>query len=252
MPTLDFHPILVELMQAALDNPSLLQFRKPVTAHQYIKFYQLVTHYLKPGSTVLDWGAGNGHFSYFLIRSGYRVQGFDFDAQPALCEPFSPTTYTYIQADPQHPSNLPYASASFDAVVSVGVLEHVRETGGTELGSLNEIARILKPQGLLLCFHLPNRYSWIEAALRLSRRWSHQYRYTASTIRTLTEQSGFALLELERYAILPRNVWGWGIPGRLGASFELARLYDRIDALFSRIFSPICQNYLFVARKRGA
>jgi len=37
----------------------------------------------------------------------------------------------------------------FDAVVSVGVLEHVKETGGSEIGSLREIFRILKLNGYL-------------------------------------------------------------------------------------------------------
>src|SRR5690242_7037889 len=37
-----------------------------VCARQYHKAYQLALDYVKPGDRVLDWGAGNGHFAYFL------------------------------------------------------------------------------------------------------------------------------------------------------------------------------------------
>jgi hypothetical protein len=125
----------------------------------------------------------------------------------------------------------------------------VRETGGTEHASLNEIRRVLRPGGVLLCFHLPNRYSWIEAVLRSMGRWSHQYRFTASSIRSLTAQAGLELVAMERYAILPRNIWWWGLPRGIGASSRMARGYDWVDGVLSVVLSPVCQNYFFVARK---
>jgi ubiquinone/menaquinone biosynthesis C-methylase UbiE len=242
---------LEELVRASSQDESLLQFRTPISAHQYLRLYRLVTRYVSPGSIVLDWGGGNGHFSYFLVKTGYTVSGFDFADPPKVCGAFAPESYTYKRGSLSSPISLPYESQTFDAVVSVGVIEHVRETGGNEIASLNEIHRILKPQGFFLCFHLPNKYSWIEAMARLLRRWSHKYRYTSSGILSLVSGVGFEVVEIQRYAILPRNIWWWGMPKGLGSSFQMARRYDQIDNFLSLMLSPICQNYLFVARKRA-
>jgi Methyltransferase domain len=59
---------------------------------------------------------------------------------------------------------------SFEAVISASVLEHVRETGGNEEANLREIFRILKPG-------------------------------------ELCRQTGYELLEMQRYGALPRNTW---------------------------------------------
>ncbi len=241
-----------ELVQAASQDESLVQFRTPISAHQYLKLYRLLTSYINPCSNVLDWGVGNGHFSYFLARAGYSVSGYGFTDCPKICDVLAPESYAYKKGNLDEPTSLPFASQTFDAVFSVGVLEHVRETGGSEIASLKEIYRILKPSGIFLCFHLPNQYSWIEALTRLiGRRWSHQYRFTSSSILSLAKSASFEVVELQRYAILPRNIWSWGIPKTIGSSFQLARLYDQIDSSLSFLFSPVCQNYLFVARKRS-
>ncbi|MDI6809515.1 MAG: class I SAM-dependent methyltransferase [Candidatus Eisenbacteria bacterium] len=239
-----------ELMQARSQDRSLLQFGNPISASQYLRLYRLVARYVRAGATVLDWGVGNGHFSYFLVRSGYRTSGYGFERPPQVCSAFAPGSYEYRSGNSNDPITLPYSSQSFDAVLAVGVLEHVRETGGDELSSFKEINRILKPKGVFICFHLPNRYSWIEASLRLINRWSHRYRYAASDILSLAKNADFEVVEIQRYAILPRNVWWWGVPGLIRVSFRMANLYGAIDNALSALISPVCQNYLFVAQKQ--
>ena len=246
----DLHTILTELVQASSQDKTLVQFRSPISAHQYLRLYRLVVKYVKPGSTVLDWGVGNGHFSYFLVKSGHTVSGYSFDDIPKVCSAFAPEVYTYKRGSFSDPISLPYGNQVFDAVVSVGVLEHVRVTGGNEVASLKEIFRTLKPGGHFICFHLPNRYSWIEALGRMIGRWTHRYRYTFADILSLSSTIGFEVIEIRRYAILPRNIWWWGIPKGIGSSFQMARLYDRLESFLSVLLSPICQNYLFVAKKR--
>src|SRR5439155_25510036 len=69
--------ILEELVAlASRPERQLLQFRSLVGAHQYLGLYRLVRRYVPAGGSVLDWGTGNGHFSYFLVRAGYRATGF--------------------------------------------------------------------------------------------------------------------------------------------------------------------------------
>lgn len=237
-----------ELLELAKRDRSLHQFQTRVSAHQYRHIYQLVLNYLPPNSTVLDWGAGNGHFSYFLLKAGYQTSGYGFESLPEICRSFSPANYTYQQGNLSDPIAIPFQNQQFDAVVSIGVLEHVREMGGDEIASLNEISRMLKPKGFFICVHFPNRYSWIEYAARQVDKWSHLYCYTKPEIRELMRQTNFQLLEIERYAFLPRNVWA-KLPETVGNSLRFSQFYDRIDRLLAIPFSHLCQNYLFVAQK---
>lgn len=245
---IDLDVLVDELLEFAKQERSLHQFETRVSARQYQKIYQLVLKYIAPNSTVLDWGAGNGHFSYFLVKAGYQTSGYGFESLPKICRVFSPERYTYQQGDWSDPIAIPFPDEQFDAVLSVGVLEHVREMGGDEIASLKEIYRMLKPNGLFICVHFPNRYSWIEYAARTIEKWSHQYCYTEPEIQSLVQRTKFRMLEIERYAFLPRNVWS-KLPESWGNSYRFSLAYDTIDRLLSIPFSHICQNYLFVAQK---
>ena len=247
--------ILQELLTVAGDagDHGLAQFRTLVAAHQYRPLYDLFRKHVKPGAEVLDWGSGNGHFSYFLLRSGYRVCAFAlYDEGFDAWAPAGP--YRFVSGDPSDPVRLPFADASFDAVSSIGVLEHVRETGGAEALSLREIARILRPGGAFVCWHLPNRWSWIEAIARhRPGQHHHAYRFTAREIDALLQEAGLERLWLKRYGFLPRNVWTRARSlRRLGRDRSVARAWDALDALCARCLPVACQNFGFVARKPGA
>jgi SAM-dependent methyltransferase len=166
---------------------NLSQFKSLITAHQYRRLYKLLERYISPGGEVLDWGCGNGHFSYFLSKFGYKAFGFSFNDFPF--RQVLNSGYEFNKGSCEDPTTLPYPDQKFDAVVSVGVLEHVRETGGSEVGSLREIFRILKFDGVFVCYHFPNQYSLIEfIASLLSNKYHHQYRYTRQSIETLCQR----------------------------------------------------------------
>lgn len=247
--TVSAKPILHELVSTYGHTHKSLQFGTYVSAYQYLKLYALLQKYLAPDSAVLDWGTGSGHFSHFLIKAGYSASGFGFDELPELCRDLDLTGYDYRRGSPDEPIALPFPDAVFDAVVSVGVLEHVRETGGDEGASLREIYRILKPGGMFICYHFPNKYSWIEYLARFTHRFSHPYLFTGSDIRKLVRTSQFELLEMERYALLPRNIWQSSSlrEERLGPA--IAQLYNHLDTALGWSLSILCQNYCFVARK---
>lgn len=232
------------------DDPAchaLLQYRRLVTANQYRRLYALVDRYLVPDSKVLDWGCGNGHVSYGLWRRGLKVSGFsfeDFGLRRHL-----DTTYEMRTGTEEDPSGLPFDDQSFDGVMSVGVLEHVRETGGNELASLREIARVLRPGGTFICFHFPNQFSLIEALSRqMPSSHSHQFRYTKADIQNLCSGAGLELLELRRYGALPRNMWHRA-PRAIGDSPLVCGIWNGLDEVLGRLLPRWTQNYLFVARK---
>jgi SAM-dependent methyltransferase len=219
-------------------------------AHQYLRLYRLVRRWVPAGARVLDWGAGSGHFSFFLSRAGYRASGYSFKPF-AFASWLADPGYEFTTGSPAEPRKLPFADASFDAVSSIGVLEHVRETGGDEPSSLAEIARVLKPGGVFVCYHFPNRTSWIEyVAEKLGREHRHVYRFARRDIERLVRGAGLELLEVERYGFLPRNSLS-RLPAALASSRAFARLWDGLDAALARVFAPLCQNWLFAARKPG-
>ena len=241
--------ILDELV-ALSERPErdLLQFRSQAGAQQYLRLYRIFRRHVPTGSRVLDWGSGNGHFSYFLGRAGYRATGFSLEGHGFESWLGNPD-YRFFAGDLSEPVALPFGNAAFDAVASVGVLEHVRETGGNELESLREIVRCLRPGGVFVCYHFPNRTSAIDwMASRVPGKHHHRYRYDRSAIEALVEAAGLELLEIERYGILPRNS-GHRIFGPLRKAHAPARLWDAADRALGAVLAPLCQNFLFVARK---
>jgi SAM-dependent methyltransferase len=242
--------ILRELRELGAADPALWQFKSLAGAHQYARLYGLVHEYVGPRAAVLDWGAGSGHFSYFLVHSGYQATGYSLAQEGLLPQLGESADYRFVLGDSTDPVDLPFEAASFDAVTSIGVLEHVRETRGDELGSLNEIRRVLRPGGVFVCYHFPNRYSWVDAVARfLPGAGHHTYRYTRKQIESLVQHAELELVETETYAVLPRNPLH-RLPARLVDSERFAEGFDAADRVLGKLLPAVCTNHLFVARKR--
>ena len=243
--------ILAELASIARrEAPELDQFGSLAAAHQYRRLYRLWRRHVPAGSTVLDWGAGNGHFSYFLLRAGYRATAFSFLA--ADFERWLPHgDFRFVPGSQAEPVLLPFGDGAFDAVASIGVLEHVRETGGDEAQSLAEIARVLKPGGVFVCWHFPNRWSWIDVlARRVPGQHRHPWRDTRGDVRRLMAGAGLQLIETGRYGVLPRNT----VHRLLGPARDAAwaaSLWDGLDAALGVPFGIVAQNHYVVARNPG-
>ena len=101
---------------------------------------------------VCDVGAGNGYFSQALGER-LRGRGLDPAAHLAACDVvpeefrYAPVPCAPIGAD----GRLPYDDASFDAVVSIEVVEHVEN----QFAFLRELTRIARP-GAVLVVTTPN------------------------------------------------------------------------------------------------
>jgi demethylmenaquinone methyltransferase/2-methoxy-6-polyprenyl-1,4-benzoquinol methylase len=99
---------------------------------------------LQPGETLLDLGAGTGDLALEALRQAprARVVGADF-AQPMLAiarRRGANAGAGWILSDALH---LPFARATFDAVVSGFLLRNVSDLEA----ALEEQARVLKPSG---------------------------------------------------------------------------------------------------------
>lgn len=220
-----------------------------LAALQYATVARVIEVDVPPGSRVLDWGCGPGDFSAYLLGRGYRVDG---------CELFEPTDVTRIfDAGGGHYEfkmlldgrSLPYADDTFDAVISLGVLEHVREGGISESEVLTEIHRVLRPRGLLIVAHLPNRRSLVENVIQKLAlpRGFHEFKYLRPEIEGLLSTAGFEVLSYCRYGILPRN-FACYLPRVAQQSRALAVIYDCADRVLTLGLSRFAQNQAVTAR----
>ena len=226
---------------------NVLQFENLLTMLQYRKTYEVTLRLIKQGMKVLDWGCGNGHFSYFLSRQNIDTTGFSFHTVPIILE--HEPLFHFAQGDSHEPATLPFADSTFDIVFSIGVLEHVYETGGSEERSLQEIRRVLKSGSRFLCFHFPNRFQWVEPLgkfLGLTEYFHHR-KYTHKNIQQLAERIGFQIEEIGRYNFFPRNQLRF-LPAWFKQNTLVIHLFEFMDELFSRLLPWFCTNYYFIAQ----
>lgn len=118
----------------------------------------------KPGSRILDIGCGTGELAAALAATGRRAVGADVSTQMLRRVPRDrPDEAGWVQLDP-HWRSLPFRPGAFDAVVAASVLEYVAEPAAF----LAESARVLRPEGVLVCTvpDLRHPARWMEAIMR--------------------------------------------------------------------------------------
>jgi len=233
------------------DLTQLGLFDNITSAAGYRRVFEKTLANLPRQSTVLDWGSGDGRFTYFLLKNGMTVTAYSIEDNLKIESELRaqwPTKFNYcLHTDP---CTLPFAPETFDAVFSIGVLEHVRDTGGNELTSLGELKRVLKPKGKLFCFHLPRKYSWVEflvTALKLSR-YRHNHLYARRDVIHLLNESGFRLLEIGQYNTVPRMMVS-ALPDFIKNSRLFCSFYNLIDTVLAALLPFITQNIFFIASK---
>jgi len=159
----------------------------------------------------LDWGCGYGQMTWLLKNRGLAVTSFDIGPDDTPL-PDMPLCSELKVVRSTHPTNLPFADACFDAVMSCGVLEHVDECSGTpgnESKSLDEIARVLSPNGKFLIYQLPQKAAWQEAVVRRFKLgYAHPRRYSEAEIVAILAGAGFTVTRLKRANLVPKNLTG--------------------------------------------
>lgn len=117
-------------------------------AHRVVEIKRL----LGPARRVLDVGCGSGYLVFELLRAGRDAHGLDVSrvvigqAQThAHAQGFDPARFQVAQA-----MTLPYPAASFDAIISNEVLEHLHSDDLAP--HLAEVRRVLRPGGWYLAW----------------------------------------------------------------------------------------------------
>jgi SAM-dependent methyltransferase len=193
-----------------------------------------------PGPRILNAGAGQGTFSLRLEALGYDVTSAD--SSPAAVALL--TKLVAGEAVRADLAAMPFAEATFDAAILGEVLEHVED----DRAALREVARVVRPGGLVAISVPAN-----PKLFGPSDKWAgHVRRYTR---RALLECCSEAGLRVDRCL-------GWGFPvSRLYHRHVYERYLDRRGpAEPGRRLSPVVRalgvlfqlDRLFVGVERGA
>ena len=193
---------------------------------------------------VLDWGCGKGHCSYLLKKFGVPAISCDLKSS-RNDSAFGQDTPIISEADIkvlpiEHSYIIPFDANQFDAVISMGVLEHV----SNDLQSLFEINRILKPNGLFFCFFLPQKLSWTQFLSRKMGDTYHDRLYTKKSVNELLIKSDFLLHDIWHRQLFPKN----------SVNYPIHNTFERLDHFLNnntplKYFST---NLEFVAEKQSA
>ncbi len=182
---------------------------------------------LPQGARVLDAGAGEGSYRRLFTRQRYT--GIDLGIGDDQWD------YTSLDAVADLTA-IPFRDASFDAVVNIVTLEHVREPASVLL----ELSRVLRPGGRLL---LVVPHEWEE------HQTPHDYfRYTRYGLKYLLERSGFGSFEIEPvggyFRLLSRRLLN-GLQFFPGPMFVVAALLLAPPALLLPLLEPLDKNRNF-------
>ena len=216
-------------------------------AFNYVRIADLVQSHWKSEGTeapILDWGCGYGQVSWLLQRRGLPVVSFDVEGRPA--RESLPLLHSVQVKYFEDPVRLPYESASFSAVLSVGVLEHVAD----QHASLREVHRVLLPSGRFFIFMLPNRFSWSEWISDRRHISVHPNKYTFRQTIDILKSHGFLVERKWRRNLLPRNLTGLSqrIKEIYGRCYRQIEWVDRVlancppTALFSGVLEMIARK----------
>lgn len=132
---------------------------------------------------LLDAGCGNGRYTSFLLRQAdpdASITCFDY-SQKMLRRARKRVRSDRVTHAAADLTRLPYANASFDAIVCGWVLEHLPDPS---MG-LSELARVLKPGGKLLLMCTEDTLS----GAMCSRMW-HCRTYNRAELRRVCEACG--------------------------------------------------------------
>lgn len=139
-----------------------------------------------PQGRALEIGCGSGGLLQDVVGMGWQAVGIDFDAAAVAS-----ARDRGLDVRVGDLASQSFADQSFDAVLMNHVIEHLPDPVAT----LQEIKRILRPGGRLLCA-TPNGHSWG------SRHFGHNWRglepprhiqiFTRDALRSAAQQAGFS------------------------------------------------------------
>jgi SAM-dependent methyltransferase len=153
---------------------------------------------IKPGTTVIDVGAGAGRHSYEAYRRGADVIAFDQNAEElaevdtmlqAMGQVGEAPASAKAQVVAGDALALPYPDGTFDVVIASEILEHVPD----DRGAIAELVRVLRPGGSLAITvprWLPEKICWLLSDAYHANEGGHIRIYQADELRAKVQARG--------------------------------------------------------------
>ncbi len=205
---------------------------------------------MKPGSRILDAGAGEAPYKHLFSHVEYESADFE-----KVDKPYAKSTYVCNLCE-----RIPVEDNRFDYIVFNQTMEHLE----TPESALSELHRVLKPGGKLLCT-VPLFYEEHEQPYDF-------FRYTQFSHRRLFSRAGFHIERIEWlegffgtcgymlqtiYMYLPNRIPG-GAASLLVTPFLLltriaalmgAAIFYRLDLRWKISSAGFPKNYVVIATK---
>jgi SAM-dependent methyltransferase len=150
-------------------DPNILTYNAPAVAEYYAALNYLTPcerllfeAYLKPAMAILDLGVGGGRTTPYLSSIAARYVGVDYAAEMiARCR----KKFPHLEFEVADAADLSrFTSSSFDAVVfAFNGMDYVIP-GESRFRALQEISRVLVPDGILIFSSHNPRSIWVRAS----------------------------------------------------------------------------------------
>jgi len=201
----------------------------------------------RAGKTViLDVGVGSGRTLRYLEPTGMSERadfyGLDIDSK-RLYGIYGKKRWRLVMADVT--KGIPFKDESVDVAIIEQVLEHI----SNPVDALKEMARVLKPGGLLIVGVpiFPAPVEWVRekvtayAAKRFDMRRGHVQTFTLKKATRLIKTSLFDISSVRGFRIAS---------GGILSPLENLRFWWRLNAFMGKVVPSLCAEIQITAKKR--
>ncbi len=181
--------------------------------------YNCVARDIRPGESILDFGAGNGEYANRFPLGSVDAAEIDPDLLPLIKQP----VYTDIRQ----------LTKRYDLIYTINVLEHIEQHGEM----VKELYTKLKPGGRIKVF-VPARQ---EIFSNMDEHVGHYRRYDKKLVSQILEEAGLRVTDCRYYDFAGYFIsllYKWlGKDGRI--TKESVIFYDRLIFPISRLLDKV-------------
>lgn len=206
--------------------------------------------HMPEGARVLEVGCARGYLSERLKRRGCRVWGIEIDT--AAAEEARAHCVEVITADVDNLDAVPWPGETFDVLLFLDVLEHLKEPER----AIRLLAQGLQSSGLMMV-SLPNVANWYVRYSLLRGRFDYQPAgildrthlrfFTRTSAERILVDAGFEIVHRDLTPGVASNIYLRTVGRLLNAMKVREELEYRLTRMLPGLLT---QQFFFVARRR--